>query len=401
MSARQHATTEALPNAPLRLEAHWDGRQVTAVSIHNPRPQAAGLLVGRSIEEAAALVPRLFSLCSRAQGLAFALAVRAAGDDRAAVGEEWACERALSIEMAQEHLWRLLLDWPLLFGRDPRRARFAELHRRLDQARDARMAYELGGELLDLVVMELLGGFFGSWGGPGSRGLRGLGNLDEFIECARAGSTVGSTLADLIELGLSTTEQESVPLLPSLSAGAWVARMGAWPDPDFCRTPSLAGVPQETGVLARHADAAHPAVLMRHRHRCAARLFARAADLADCASRLRHPMADDMPRLFDAAPFGGNAGLACVETARGLLLHCARVEDGKIADYAIIAPTEWNFHPQGAFLRESLGAAADRADFAAMRLKALALSLDPCVPFEVELVDGDGAPLAFREAGGA
>lgn len=401
MTAPHSQAGQADPHAPLRLEACWDGRCITAVSIHNPRPQAAQLLVGRSVDEAAALVPRLFSLCGRAQGLAFALATRAAGAGSVDVGDDWANERALSTEMAQEHLWRLLLDWPALFGREPRRARFAELHRRLEQARDARMAYELGGELLDLVVMELLGGFFGSWGGPGSRGLRGLGSLDEFIECARAGSTVGSTLADLIELGLSTSERESVPLLPSLSAGAWVARLGGWPDPTFCRTPTLAGVPQETGVLARHADAAHPAVLMRHRHRCAARLFARAADLADCASRLRHPMADDMPRLFDVASFEGNAGLACVETARGLLLHCARVEDGHIADYAIVAPTEWNFHPQGAFLRESLGAEAGRVDFAAMRLKALALSLDPCLPFEVALVDGGGAPLDLSEATGA
>ena len=54
-------------------------------------------------------------------------------------------------------------------------------------------------------------------------------------------------------------------------------------------------------------------------------------------------------------------------------------EPAFIADYRIVAPTEWNFHPQGVFVREALATppmpAADRQ----RRLRALALALDPCV----------------------
>ena len=46
---------------------------------------------------------------------------------------------------------------------------------------------------------------------------------------------------------------------------------------------------------------------------------------------------------------------AMAEMARGLLVHAVRVEGGRIADYAIVAPTEWNFHPRGALFRELSG----------------------------------------------
>ena len=56
-----------------------------------------------------------------------------------------------------------------------------------------------------------------------------------------------------------------------------------------------------------------------------------------------------------------------------------------IADYAVVEPTEWNFHPQGAFAREA-GRIVGKDDAAVKRLaQGLALSLDPCVEYEVFL----------------
>jgi Ni,Fe-hydrogenase I large subunit len=55
--------------------------------------------------------------------------------------------------------------------------------------------------------------------------------------------------------------------------------------------------------------------------------------------------------------------------------------------YRIVAPTEWNFHPQGALATALVGAPA--GDAAAARLAALRLvnSLDPCVNCSVEVTD--------------
>lgn len=370
---------------PLRLEACWDGRRVIAMSIANPRPQAARVLRGCSVDEALERVPALFGVCRRAQSLAATAACAAAAPGVTRL-QDWAEERAIAAETAQEHLWRLMLDWPTLFGHATRRDRFANLYRRLDQLGDARAAFDLGGELLDLVAVELLGGFF--------RAIREPQGLAEFVERARSGGSIGDTLADLIEMGSWTPPAQATPLLPQRPAATWARTFDGVPSEAFCRAPTLDGFAHETGVLARHAESLLVRMLVEHGHRIAARLFARVIDLADCASRLRHPLASDMLPLIDAASPADGVGFACVETARGLLLHAVRIEGERVAEYAIIAPTEWNFHTDGAFAREGAGWEAPSREAALLRLRALALSLDPCVEFELVLREAgaDGVP---------
>jgi len=62
--------------------------------------------------------------------------------------------------------------------------------------------------------------------------------------------------------------------------------------------------------------------------------------------------------------------------ARGLLLHWVQLDgDGAVRDYRVLAPTEWNFHPDGALARAV--AALAPVDLDAARL--LAAAYDPCV----------------------
>ena len=361
----------------LRLEVDWDGERVRTVETRNlPLPDARDL-VGCDVDEVLDRVTLSCGECRIAQEHAARAACVAAGGNGIVREEDWAEERALAAETAQEHLSRLMLDWPALFGHASRRERFANLYRRLSRPGDSRTAYELGGDLLDLVAVELLGGFF--------RAIREPQGLAEFVERARSGGSIGEALADLIEMGTSTAEEDGVPLLPALSASAWAHAFGGVPAAQFCTAPVFAGQPHETGPLARHAGSLLVRTLLARGHRVAARLFARAVDLADCASRLRHPLADDMPVLIDAASLGEGAGIACVETARGVLLHAVRMAEGRVVDYAIVTPTAWNFHPQGAFVREATGWRTPTREATLLRLRALALALDPCVEFDIAL----------------
>jgi len=370
-----------MSTAPLQLVGHWSEGRLDAVEVRNARPLAAALLVGKAPEEAALLAGNVFSLCGVAQRHAVRAACAVARGEGFNYDE--ATERALAIESIQLHLWRVLLDWPTLFGLAPVRERFGQLHRQLAQVSDRAAAFEVGGQVLNLVADQLLGSFIGAVRQPGS--------LSEFAAvCERAGM-VGRVFAKLIEAGSSDVQEHLVPLLPTLPAvdlAAWLPE--GWPDDDFCREPHLRGEVFETGALARQVANPLVASLMMHRHRIAARLFARMVELADCATRLRYPLADDMPALVDAAPLAGGGALARVDTARGLLLHTVRLDGEEIADYAIVAPTEWNFRPGGAFEREGAGWAAPDPAYASWRLRALALALDPCVSFEV-LIETDEA----------
>jgi hypothetical protein len=86
-----------------------------------------------------------------------------------------------------------------------------------------------------------------------------------------------------------------------------------------------------------------------------------------------------------AATLSTGTGLAQVQAARGLLVHRLTLEQGRLADYRILAPTEWNFHPQGA---AALGLATLPAadDPTLRRLAGLFITaLDPCVAYDISI----------------
>lgn len=362
----------------LSIRACWDGRKLCGVDVTNTRPFGAAPLVGRPVETVVAWVPRLFSLCGRAQGRAARAACHAA---QSGAAESPACardEQSLAIEIAQEHLWRLLLDWPVFFGKAPQHSRFADLHRGLSAAlRDEAAACRIGETLLDLVVTELFDEYVSALG-IGNR-LRSAGR-----PCATSVAMPDSTGAGILGEGRSACSGDATGLLAEESAAVWRDRLGGVPSVAFCRQPGVDGVACENSALARHQDSRLVSTLRAQGQHVAARLIARVIDLAECAYRLRCPDAHHPRPLLDSAAGSPGTGFATARTARGLLLHAVRVRNGVVSEYAIVAPTEWNFRRGGVFEREACSWHVGGEDEARARLKALVLSLDPCVDHELE-----------------
>ena len=96
------------------------------------------------------------------------------------------------------------------------------------------------------------------------------------------------------------------------------------------------------------------------------------------------PRSDAPPRV-QLRPLDSDEGLAAVETARGLLLHRARLRDGRVVDYQIVAPTEWNFHPEGALAHGLTGLTATSGPTVARHAKLAVHALDPCVACQIEV----------------
>jgi Ni,Fe-hydrogenase I large subunit len=70
------------------------------------------------------------------------------------------------------------------------------------------------------------------------------------------------------------------------------------------------------------------------------------------------------------------------------LLHQAQVAaDGRVEGYRLVAPTEWNFHPDGAMTRGLVGRRVKDTAAACRDATLLAQALDPCVAFAVEVAD--------------
>jgi hypothetical protein len=186
------------------------------------------------------------------------------------------------------------------------------------------------------------------------------------------------------DLGLS-----DVALMPTATREALVASIvpAMDRDPAFARAPVWDGAPVETGALARQQ--AHPlvaALRARDGNVVTTRMVARLTELAALLLRLAtYPLlAGELPAVRGLV-LGEDEGLAAVETARGLLLHRARLADGNVAGYDIVAPTEWNFHPAGALAR-GLARLAARSESALVRQVRIAVqALDPCVACQVEV----------------
>lgn len=352
-------------------EAAWMGHALVGMS-----PEAA-------VEYAYAHAPSSPRAHAKAVERACAEALGHAAPDLAT---SLATERWLAAEMVDAHLHRLLLDWPARLGFEPRYNRYAEFHRRLLHCEDADTAMALGGDVLDLVARELLAGFF-------SR-IRMAHGIGEFLDRLEAGGSLSSVMAALIAQGATIPAREDkLPLLGTVSAAAWAASAGHWPDASFVRQPTQDGTPAETGALARHAASQMVKVLLDRGHRVSARLFARAIDLSDCASRMRHPESDEVAPLIDATSPEPGIGLARVTGARGVLLCWVKMENGVIADCASVPPEAWNFHPEGPFCHEALSTReqAEDEDACRTRLSMLALALDPAREVDIEFV-GKPAP---------
>jgi len=91
---------------------------------------------------------------------------------------------------------------------------------------------------------------------------------------------------------------------------------------------------------------------------------------------------------FGALSTGPRQGVAWVEMARGLLVHQVEIDgssgDARVSACRVLAPTEWNFHPQGVVAQRI--AALDgggSVEDTERRVRLLMAAFDPCVPFDV------------------
>lgn len=348
----------------LNLEIFWDGTAVTDVAIRNARPQASRLLVGRTPADALAVVPLLFSLCRHGQTIAAQHAL-AAAEGREDVDSRPSLV-ALPAEAAQEHLWRLLLDWPALLGFEPAHNLFAAWHRRLAEVAVRGDWSGTGRAFAAFCERELLGTDAAQW-----LASEGQSRIDRTSVCGKI----------LAELENETAAPHITPFLPDrLDARTYYRAMAADLDAGFARAPTWQREAAETGPYARWRQIRPVAW---ESSATAARVLARMADLAFLALEITGRLPSR--RRCDAFSPSPETGFAVVETARGLLIHYVRLEQSRIADYLIVAPTEWNFHPAGAFRNGLVGLSAWDAGTLERQARRLALALDPCVPFKINV----------------
>lgn len=352
-----------LPEARLEIVLGIRAGAVAHVQILSTRlVQASRLFSGRQPEEVLALLPTVFSLCGTAQALAGIAALEAAGGIDPAPPQVAARRLLLLAETVSEHGLGLARDWPALIGRQPN----------LDAARRIKTAM---ATLRPALYPE------GDWRRPGGGALipnapRIAATLDSaqtvLAELRGIADPVLSDLSGLAKLG-------AAPFLPMPPGGPpdLAARLQD-DDGAYVARPDCAGQVFETGPLARHH--AHPqiaALLAEHGNGLGPRMVAHLVEMAEALREMALVMQDLTEHRPDAAAVVQGAGIGMVEAARGQLAHRVELKEGRVIRYQILAPTEWNFHPDGPLARGLIGAEAtpDLERRAALLVQAL----DPCV----------------------
>lgn len=357
------------------VSARCRGGRLADVRVHCERPLLAGrLLRGRRPAEVLALLPGLFAICGRSQAVVAAAALDAATGVVAADDVQRRRARELAAETLAEHSFRLLLDWPQLCGVEPEPVLLAQVRSLLVSAAESGPAWVAACDsLLDLATRRLLGTDADAWLGQAS--------AEPWLDWARGAATpTARTLAALA--GMDAWPGRATRLLEGPGHRQFVAvtARSALSDPAFAAAPLRDDAPAECGPLARGIG--HPALAaLARRDRVAARAFAR---LAEFMQLLRD---DSCTGQLESSAPGPGCGAAAAEMARGLLTHAVRLEDGRVVQYVIVAPTEWNFHSAGPLFDTLDGRPVRDADGAHRALSLAAATLDPCVTLEVRLQD--------------
>ncbi len=158
----------------------------------------------------------------------------------------------------------------------------------------------------------------------------------------------------------------------------------------WAKAPRLEGAPAEVGALSRQVVDGHPLAMdmVANGTNVEARIIERFLEIALLVPAMETWLREIRPE--DAFITHGEVpevakGAGLVEAARGSLGHWLRVENGKIANYQIIAPTTWNFSPRdagglpGPLEMALVGAKVQPGETEPVAVQHIVRSFDPCM----------------------
>ena len=377
------------------------GGKAGGVEIKTARPLAARVLIGKTPDQVLELVPLLFAVCANAQChaalRAYRMAVAMAADPRL----DAAREILVQVETLREHAWRIALDWPgfaglradkslpsalLKFDAHFKRCLFANAEA---FKADSRLAIDmpallaLTSELAALIDAAVFAGRLKSF--------QAISSEQQLRDWLRENPTIPACLLKQVySRNWEAIGQNPVNCLPELETLRLSRQMALEDLSAYARLPRWQGHCFETTALNRQLSRPLIAELHgRYHNGLLVRLVARLLELSLIPSHLsllaERLLADAV--MEAEAPCGDGLGLGQVQAARGLLIHRMVLRRGLVEDYCIVAPTEWNFHPDGVVAQGLQSLRAE--DAAALRLQARLLlnAVDPCVQYDLSLAD--------------
>ena len=361
------------------------------VSINSSRPiQASRIFHGKGVSETLIMLPMLFTICATAQRCAGVRACEQALGRMAAAQIERLRESLVAMESVREHLWRILLDWPGFLDEMPKKNSMSGI---LALQREHRQALTAFGDPFQLSAINDV---------PDSASARDfVSETGLILQQAIFGMSPAHWLdidkPEKLEKWVLSTTTIAARLLKHVIQMKWqaagrceietLAFMQAeymqplLQDDDFIRWPQWRGDCRETTCLGRVDSPLLQQLRSRHGNGLLVRLVARLTELAQLSMALQ----PETGMVDENVPVPvQNPAIGQVAAARGQLLHHVQLEDERVVRYQILAPTEWNFHPQGVVAR-SLARLRGNAAEIESQARLLINAIDPCVGYELRI----------------
>jgi len=379
----------------IKIELFTNGRAVSGVGIDSTRPVLASRIFReKSVAEVLAILPLLFFVCGTAQTVAGVRACEQAMGIRPSGELAQQRENLVNMETVREHLGRVFLDWPVLLGGVPdtgHQSLVLTLSREYKDVLCGKYTPFVPGATANQDNRDRSDGPAGRmlrvledavFGMPPARWLE-YDSPDALARWASTEATAASRLtAEVAHRGWMGAGRCMVPALPDLDSGTLAGVI----DDEFVKTPQWCGACRETSSLTRTDSPLLRQLKQHHGNGLGVRIAARLTEIARLSVALTQPPGDTGPagthRRDPVVQY--NPGVGQVAAARGLLVHCVSLDGETVADYRILAPTEWNFHPHGVV---ASGLAALQGDGNAIDRQARLLinSIDPCVDYDLKV----------------
>ena len=352
--------------------------------VSSRRDWAALLTRGMPAAGLAARLASLYSLCGESHRLCARMAIAAA--QGSATFDTGHAAQVLQHETLREHVRRIGLDWPILLGADQNDGQITQqAHALLQQcplfnpqapviANIDGLGAQLG--LQDWLQAQVLGisapAWLAQWAQDPAAWLRAWSESTPLC------------VPRLLKLARPLMDQAGPPS-PLLRVHGSDADLRALADDlqrdhAFTRQPLWRGQCAETGTWTRlhqtHAGRITTPWL---------RLGARLAELVRLALPDEPGHGGAQWLAMGSLPTAPQAGLAWVEMARGLLIHQVQLDatGATVLSCQVVAPTEWNFHPQGVVAQTIESFPADASRHVFRQVNGLISAYDPCVKHEL------------------
>ncbi len=383
----------------LRVQVEINAGLVSSIQVHSRRPVNSGaLLEGRSPADALNLLPRIFGLCGTAQTAAGLAAVEHALGISLAAPQTAARLLLVAAEALEQTVWRITVDWPTCLAIQPDVTGIRDLRRLLRSLETSMFTAtpwnRIGGshlipdpialtKTIDTVAQQTAWILFGDL-------VPKLGDLGSFERWLGRQHRPGpSALTYVRDQGLAAFGHSPVDLLPTMpDTGFFAQQLANDVDWSFCAQPHYYGNVLETGALSRLVD--HPlisALRNRHGNGLLTRLAARLVEAKELISKMRLHVEELSDDMGITANNSSGQGISMIETARGALVHWVEIVDNVVNRYRILAPTEWNFHPRGPLIQGLQGVEAQAGETLDKNTGLLINALDPCVGYELDIVE--------------